>query len=224
MSKFSFVVNDLTVELKAAFTGEAVRKSNTMVGQIAIAATGAIQDAAKSLKEDGRASIRAGGFSSRWQNAWRVTVYPTKGVSLDAAVWAFHKIAYASAFEDGGTIRGKKGMLWLPLPNAPKGRGVKGSPLRIRPSALRDQGIKLFSINRPGKPPILATRVRGVEPGNLSISQLKSGNKKKKGEAITVPLFVGVNSVTLAKRFDLKGVAAKVQGRLAEFYFNHVKA
>ncbi len=101
---------------------------------IATAATGAIKDAANQVKRQGRAAIRRAGFSARWQNAFRVDVYPRAGESIDAAAYAHHNIRYAGIFESGGTIPGSP-LLWLPLPTAPQRIGLSATV--ARPSELR---------------------------------------------------------------------------------------
>ena len=109
--------------------------------KIAKASTGAVREAADLAKAAGRRAIAAAGFSSRWQNALRAKVYPQTGYSIDAAAYIWHKIPYAGIFETGGTIAGHP-LLWLPIGNAPPIGKFNG---------------KLISINRPGKPPLLAT-------------------------------------------------------------------
>jgi hypothetical protein len=85
-------------------------------------------------KRDGRASIAAGGFGPKWQNALRANVYPRGGDSIRAAAVIYHKVPYAIAFEEGAIIQGKP-LLWLPLPTVPIGRG--GRPIQPRSSASR---------------------------------------------------------------------------------------
>lgn len=147
-------------ELEAIFTKE-VR------GEIALAATKAMTRAADIFKNDARADIAKAGFSTRWQNALRVTVYPAGRNSLSPAMYAYHNIWYSGIFEDGGTIRAKKNRMWIPLPTVPK----KGNR-RLSPRQLR---VKLSTVNRPGKNPLL-------------VGKLKGTSKK-------VPLYVGVQSV-----------------------------
>ena len=76
----------------------------------------------------GRADIAAAGFSRRWQNAFRVDVFPRgRKVSVDAAAWVFHKIPYAEVFEEGATIRGRP-YLWIALPGTPTRIGGQNGP------------------------------------------------------------------------------------------------
>lgn len=217
-----------------------IKNDITVYGKLARAATLTMRVAGDAFKQEGRANIRAGGLSARFANAWRVQIFPKAGFSIDAAVYGRHNIDYASIFQDGGTIRARRGMLWLPLPTVPKvGRGRQATPRQLT-------GVKLFSINRPGKPPLLAAKIRkaGVNRnsrfrGVVSLPALRAGaNAEKirntakgrgknkggvraadaKAQAITVPLFHGVKAVTLRRRFDLSAVARKITAEVPSIY------
>lgn len=200
--------------------------------QIERAATKAVKQGGTMLKDQGRANIRAAGFSSRWANAWRVNFYPKKGDSIDAAAFAFHKIPYSEIFETGGTIRAKRGLLWIPLATVPKD-GPTGK--QASPRSLIRQGVKLFTIKgRPGGRPLIAANVRGTKAffgrksPAVSFSALRTGTgkgtkRKSRQKVVTVPLFFGMPAVTLRKRFELATIAGKVQARLGELYFANVE-
>lgn len=210
--------------------------------KMSVAASKAMTDAGAALKKEGRANIRAGGLGAKFANAWRVAVYPAKGKpSLDPAAYGRHNIPYATIFETGGTIRGRRGLLWLPLPTVPKvGKRI------ARPRDLT--GVKLFSINSHGTP-LLAAKIRNAGAnknsrirGQVSLPTLRAGTDadkirktsrlkaKQRGgvkasnataNAVTVPLFHGVPAVTLRRRFNLAGVAQSVAARVPEFYERH---
>jgi hypothetical protein len=213
-----------------------------LIYKMTVAATKAMRDASAALKTEGRASIRAGGLSARFANAWRVNTFPKKGYSLEAAAYGKHNIAYAGIFETGGTIKGRRGLLWLPLPTVPKvGKRI------ARPRDLT--GVKLFSIKSGSGKPLLAAKVRNAGAnrnsrirGQVSLPALRAGTDaekirktaklrgKKKGgvkasnataNAVTVPLFHGVPAVTLRRRFNLTAVAQSVARRVPEFYERH---
>src|SRR4029078_10248040 len=156
---------------------------------IAKAATAAIREAGEIAKRDGRASIAAAGFSRKWQNALRVNIYPPQGDSMRPAAFIYHKIRYAGVFEEGAVISGQP-LLWLPLPNVPLRRGRPMTPSQyarsIRPlvSAQHRGGPRLLS---PKYGPNRAPRGGGV-----------AGSEPK-------PLYVGLSSVAIAKRFNIKG-------------------
>jgi hypothetical protein len=224
MSGLSFTANNVAKEVREAFIATHVASSPAMFSQIERAATGAIRDAATDMKTRGRANIAGAGFSKKWQNAWRVNVYPKSGYSLKAAAYGFHKIPYSLVFESGATIRAKRGLLWIPLPTVPK----KGQR-RMTARQVVAAGVKLISIARPGKRPLLAASLRltGTQQGKLSkialtLSKLKKGTAGKRGEVQAVPLFYGLNTVTLRKRFNISGVADSVSAGLPDLYLKHV--
>lgn len=200
------------------------------------AATAAIRDAAEIVKRDGRASIGAAGFGSKWQNTLRVDVYPKGKPSMNAAAWVYHKIPYATVFEDGATIRGKP-KLWIPLDSAPKRIGRN----RVTPKVIaRAAGANvLFPITK-GNRTYLAARVRmskakAAEPRpKVTLAQLRASNRigpqarvtrrglgAASGVLRSVPLFVGVNSVDIKKRFKVREVCAKAADQLASLYLKH---
>ena len=92
-------------------------------------------------------------------------------------------------------------------------------------------GVKLISINRPGKTPLLAASLRltGAAQGKLSkialtLSKLKKGTAGKRGEVHAVPLFFGLDTVTLQKRFNISGVADGVSASLPDLYLQNLGA
>lgn len=209
------------------------------ISQMSVAAQRTMRAAGDLLKKEGRANIRAGGLGGKFANAWRVNVYPKSGDSLNASAYGYHNIAYSGIFETGGVIRGRRGLLWLPLPTVPKvGKRI------ARPRDLT--GVKLFGIRAPGKPPLLAAKIRNAGAnrnsrirGQVSLPTLRAGTDAEKirktsrlkgkqrggvkasnasANAVTVPLFHGVPAVTLRKRFNLAGVAQSVAARVPELY------
>jgi hypothetical protein len=190
---------------------------------MAKAAMLAVSEAAELAKTKGRASIAAAGFSKKWQNALRANVYPRDRDSMRAAALIYHKVPYAEVFEEGAVIHGKP-LLWLPLPNAPFGSGGK----RIPPSKFRQQtGSPLYSIRRPGKPPMLGAHVRmtGGRAGKaVSLSLLRRGrNPGGRGSVQLVPLYVGIDAVTLKKRFAIIDAVRQAAARLPELYLKHFR-
>ena len=221
------------MSLKLTFSatiGQFDEAFKAMVQPVANAAQGAIRDVANMVKAEGRANIAAAGFSKRWQNAYRQDVFPRRGASINAAVWIYHKIPYAIAFEQGATIRGRP-KLWVPLTGTPKKIGRnRMTPQRLASTA----GNILFPIQR-GRRTFLAARVRvpkaqaDADRINVTLPMLKraervgvsSGRKKGAGVLKSVPLFVGVDSVTLRKRFALNDVAKRAADRLPQFYLKN---
>jgi hypothetical protein len=195
--------------------------------RIATAATNAMTQAGEKLKTDARANIAAGGFSKRWQNAFRVLVYPSRGtVSVHPAAQAFHKIPYAEVFETGAVIAGSP-LLWLPLPNVPTQiPGTRGGRVHMSPSAYIRSIGPLQYIAQPGKPPLLAGIMEGG--GAISIAKLKAGNRSPRAGApskkkVLVPLFFGISTVSLRARFQLRAIFEKAQASLGPLYVSNFK-
>jgi hypothetical protein len=173
---------------------------------IAKAATAAVRDAGEIAKQNGRASIAAAGLSRKWQNALRVNIYPPQGDSLRPAAFIFHKIRYAGVFEDGAVIGGQP-FLWLPLPTVPFRRGRPMTPSQYAKSIG-----PLVSVQRPGRPPLLFPKYRSGR------RRRKASNQERK------PLYVGLSSVAIGKRFDIKGAAQSAAAQLPELFEKHLRA
>lgn len=191
--------------------------------KIARAATAAIKDAADQVRTGGRAAISAGGFSKRWQNAFRVNMYPATGTSLDPAMWAFSKIDYADIFQTGGTIRGRRGLLWVPLPSVPA--RYHGQRMTVR---LYLQNIgPLQVVKKAGHPPVLMGRVlRKVAVGKkVTPSRLRRGAAAHSASKRTnfVPLFVGLSSVHIRQKFNVRGVYTAASAQVPENFFRHME-
>jgi hypothetical protein len=174
---------------------------------IAKAATAAIREAGDIAKHNGRASIAASGFSRKWQNALRVNIYPPQGDSMRPAAFIYHKIRYAGVFEDGAVIGGQP-LLWLPLAGVPLRRGRPMTPAQY----VRSVG-PLVSVQRPGKPPLLFAKPRVARRGRRAAVSVERK-----------PLYVGLSSVAIAKRFDIKGAAQKAAAQLPALYAKNLRA
>ena len=142
---------------------------------------------------------------------------------MRAAALIYHKVPYARVFEEGAVIHGKP-YLWLPLPNAPFGAGGR----RIPPSKFRAQtGSPLYTIRRPGKPPMLGANVRmtGARAGKtISLSLLRRGrNPGGRGTVHLVPLYVGIDAASIPKRFGVIAAIQRAAARLPELYLKHFR-
>lgn len=214
---FKVVVKGITKEFERSYR-------DYVYGTMAAAATAAVREAADTVKSKGRANIAAGGFGRRWQKALRANVYPRGRNSVNAAALIYHKIPYAGVFETGAVIGGKP-YLWLPLPTTPFGAGGR----RISASQYRKKvGAPLYSIWRPGKPPMLGANVRqtGSRAGRgISLSLLRRGrNPGGRGTVRLVPLFVGVSRVVIRKRFAIKALIEQAVASLPALYAKHLQA
>lgn len=188
---------------------------------IAAAATQAVAAAANDVKADGRADIAKAGFGKRWQNALRADVYPSRGNSINAAAWIYHKIHYAGVFESGARVAGKP-LLWLPLPGAPKKLGGK----KTTPQNFNRFVGPLFALKN-SRVPLLAANVGLSESQakrkkvKISLAGLKRGVSGE-GSKRAVPMFVGVSAINIRKKFSIiaicKAAAAKLPGLYARYF------
>lgn len=189
-----------TLRVVYAFArGEFMQEFEKIVEPVAEAATSALRDAATTAVQQGRSNIAgAGNFGPRWQQGLDWTIAPKSGASLRAKATIFHRIGYAGVFEHGATIMGKP-LIWLPLPTVP----TKGDGQRMRPKEVSQRYGRLASVNRRGRKPLLVGRPRF--------------------EGKAVPLFFGVTSVRLRKRFRIGEIVMTAAGRMGEFYLRHIK-
>jgi hypothetical protein len=205
----------MSLRLTCTVSGDMSKITGRARDRIAAAATAAMRDAANQLKTKGRAAIAAGGMSTKFQNALRVKVFPEQGDSISPAVIAYSKIPYAGVFEDGATISGSP-FLWLPLDNAPFGRGGN----RMTPKKFIATIGPLYAISRPGKPPLLGAVIRATDARaakGVSLSLLRRGrNPNGRGTVRLVPVFIGIRRVTDPKKFDINDVAREVASGIGE--------
>lgn len=164
---------------------------------IAKAATEAIHDAGEFALQRGRADIAGAGFSGAFQKSLTAKYRPANGrPSMNASVLLYSSIPYAVVFEEGYVIRGKP-MLWIPL----SGVRVGGKQARLG-GKRQNVTDKLFSINRPGKRPLLARK--GAD-GKAQI------------------MFVGVDAVKIRKRLHLHDAFDAAQEALPRFFESRLK-
>lgn len=178
--------------------GEFARAMAGIEKPIAAAATAAMKESADVIKREARRSMASGGMSKRFQDAFRVDVYPRKGESISAAAHAYHKIGYAGVFEEGARIEGHP-LLWLPIAENLPSRG--GRPVTIR--QYRRGGGKLVSMRRRSGPPLLGAPI---------------GPDGK-----VLPVFVGVPVVEIGKKFDVAGVVEAAASRFETVYARNLK-
>lgn len=191
---------------------------------IAQAGTAALREAADVGKKKGRANIGAAGFSKRWQDALRADVYPKKGESASAALLFYHAVPYANVFEEGATIRGKP-KLWVPLSSTP----TKVNRERITPERfIRGYG-PLFPMKIRGKP-FLGARIGLTKaaaaagpPYKVTPRRLRSGASGAAKVVRTVPVFVGIDTVSIRKRFELRAVFREAADSLPTLYLKNLK-
>lgn len=117
------------------------------------------QQAADEIKRLGDIDIRgAGKFSSRWTNAYTVTVGEGGG---SIRIRVNMGIPYWRVFEFGAVIKGKP-LLWIPLSFASDAQGIMA----------RDYPAPLFRVNRKVGAPLLLTPGKPAQPKYFGIDQV----------------------------------------------------
>jgi hypothetical protein len=177
---------DITPDLVAVMAAE------IKAGEKAVSA--AMREAGKDLKSAWRGQITQAGLGRRLANSIRSQTYPKAGESLKAAALVWSKApVIVGAHDTGPLIRSRDGF-WLAIPTAAAGKGLKGR--RITPEEWeRRRGPSLL-----------------VADGRLNSRGLGVASRSKTGRGkATVPIFLLVPQVKLAKRLDLARDAERAQ-------------
>ena len=172
------------------------------------AATAAVRQAGEGLKAAWRAQILGAGLGTRLAKTIRSQAYPRSGQSLNAAVVVWSKApVIVGAHDTGPLIRSRDGF-WLAIPTPAAGRSLRGG--RITPSEWeRRNGLRLRFVYRRSGPSLLVAESRLNTKGRAVRSRSKTG----RGVA-TVPIFLLVPQVKLAKRLDLERDAMRAHSAL----------
>lgn len=203
-------------------------------GTIAGATRAAFQDLAKQVQTAGRAEIARSGLGPRFARGFRTYVFPrriTPGSTAELAMRGQHRLGYANVFERGSRISGRP-LLWIPLPSAPKKLNGK-SPTA---GAMIQAGVRLFKIERPGRPPLLAGYAMRATPGRpVSVAQLRTGQRnvrRRQARAAfggrlgarpsAVMLFIGLPAVKIRDRLNISRVYDQARRDLPGLYVKHL--
>ncbi|MFN4201875.1 MAG: DUF6441 family protein [Tabrizicola sp.] len=184
---------------------EAVTAEALQAGRRGVtAAIGATGDA---LKAGWRAQIVSAGLGQRLANTIRERLYPGRP-SLGAASLVWTKAPdIVDAHDRGALIRSGNGF-WLAIP-LPAAGSLPGNA-RMTPLAFeRRTGLRLRFVYRRGRPSLLVAEGRVSAAGRAVRSRSKTGRG-----AATVPVFVLLPQVKLAKRLDVERLARAAGERL----------
>ena len=208
------------MRLEAAIQGNLERHMKVEVKAAGSAVVAGTRRAADGLKQEMRTQVASAGLGRRLANSWRGKIYENKELNAAGRVWT-KAPTIMRAFDDGVTIKSKKG-LWLaiPTPAAPR-RGVGGK--RISPSTFPEHrfGRLRFVYRGGGKPSLLVVdglRARGGKRGGFS----RAGKRARAtGRGLTtVVMFIMVPQVRLRKRLDFTGAGRRWQRRLPQLIAN----
>ena len=184
----------------------AVMAAEIKAGEQAVSA--AMREAGKDLKSAWRGQITKSGLGQRLSKSIRSQTYPKTGVSLKAAalVWS-NAPQIIGAHDTGPLIRSKDGF-WLAIPTPAAGKGRRGKALSPGEWESR-RGLRLRFVYRRRGPSLL------VADGRLNNRGLGIASRSKTGRGrSTVPIFLLVPQVKLAKRLNLARDADRVHAAI----------
>ena len=195
----------------------AVMAAEISAGEKAV--TKAIRQSGTDLKVAWRGQITGAGLGRRLSNSIRSQTYPKSGDSLQAAALVWSKAPVIVGVHDAGPLIRSKNGFWLAIPTPAAGKGLKGG--RITPGEWeRRRGLRLRFVYRPRGPSLL------VADGRLNSRGLGVASRSKTGRGrSTVPIFLLVPQVKLAKRLhlarDAERVQAAIPGRIVANWVEH---
>ena len=172
------------------------------------AVTAAMREAGSKLKTAWRGQITGAGLGHRLANSIRSQTYPKVGESLSAAALVWSKAPQIISAHDAGLMIRSKSGFWLAIPTAAAGKGPRGR--RITPGQWEQRrGMRLRFVYRRNGPSLL------VADGRLNSRGLgvASRSKTRRGQS-TVPVFLLVPQVKLAKRLNLARDAERMQAAI----------
>lgn len=212
------------------------------------AAYAAIKDVAKQVQSQARAEIAGAGFTGKWVTGFRTYIFPkTPSPGDELVVRGFHAYNIANVYERGAKVTGKP-YLWVPLSTAPK--SVKGKA--TTPARLIAAGVRLHRINEGGHPLLVGSVLRSaprakrkavvglkggkllIRSGQVTVQMLLNGQRNirrtqarrafggRGPQSVSIPLFVGLTSVQLKKRFNVSAVYQRAREDLPKYYHRHV--
>lgn len=172
---------------------------------------------ARSTKAAWRSDVVAAGLGRRLSNTIRSDAYPKGTDSLNAAAQVWSNAPHiVGAFEEGALISSADGFwLAIPLPAAGRGRGNR----RTNPGDFEQRtGMRLRFVYRSGRSALLVAEDARL---NARGQARRKGGRRRKTDGIltgsqSVPVFVLVPQVRLAKRLDLYGIAERQIARLPQ--------
>lgn len=193
------------MKLDLNITGNIVvaMRAEVLAGEKAV--TTAMQDAGAGLKADWRGQITGAGLGQRLARTIRAASYPKGQPSLNAAALVWSKAPVIIGTHDTGPLIRSKDGFWLAIPTPAAGKAARGR--RLSPGEWeRRRGLRLRFVFRRRGPSLL------VADGRLNNRGLGVASRSKTGRGkATVPIFLLVPQVKLAKRLDLARDAERAQ-------------
>ena len=196
------------MKLDLSVTGDIINamRAEILAGEKAV--TASMRAAGNDLKSNWRAQITRARLGQRLANTIRSKTYPAAGESLESAalVWS-NAPQIIGAHDTGPLIRSKDGF-WLAIPTPAAGKGTRGKALTPGEWERR-RGLRLRFVYRRRGPSLL------VADGRLNSRGLGVASRSKTGRGqSTVPIFLLVPQVKLAKRLSLARDAERAQASI----------
>lgn len=201
---------------------------------MAHAATTAVRQVGINARDAARDIIATAGFGPSWYKSIVSSMHPKRGDVLNPWAWVHSTINFSDVFETGKTISPKAAKyIWIPQPWVPKypGTGTVGEPLRqMNPKKYVQLIGRLQFVHPPGKSPMLLGAVSGKISASQTAQLPKKGfgfqlgftGRQKRRTIQWVPMFIGVPSVTIRKRFDVMPAVQREAARLDEEYIKNI--
>jgi hypothetical protein len=163
------------------------------------------------------ANIHAAGFASKkWE--MRAKFLGSGTSTLNPKIWLHSITNFEDVFTEGRVIEAKnRDWLWLPFPAVPLWPG--DSTRQMSPKKYIQTVGPLVLMWRPGKPPMLgAPTVGGIKA--KSQRRRSAGHKGPFGAspAVVIPMFVGIPTVEIEKKFDVESAVQKVLDQTQGIY------
>ncbi|KAA0572224.1 hypothetical protein FZ983_32150 [Azospirillum sp. B21] len=187
--------------------------------------TDVTEHAAETMREEMRGAMRSAGLGnlgralgySAYPGGNRASLHPAaevyvRGRAPSAAKWE----GIIDAFNEGATIRSKRGWLAIPTKNCPKGSRGRF----LTPDEVAERFGPLRSI-AAGKSVLLFADVVSGKSGG--VRRATSGRTSQGREAKLVLMFVLVREATIRKRLDLDAVVREWQARFPAMIADAVK-
>jgi len=210
----------LTIDAKG---GQWQRAATEWERIVAKAATRGMRATLKDAVAAGRDEIAGAGFGSAFQRTLVGKMLSGSKEVLNPKAWIHSTINFADVFEEGKTITGAR-LLWLPLPPVPLFPVSPGQPPRqLTPKKfMQVTGQKLILIKPRGKAPMLV--LKGEQVTSLKRPLRRGRGRQAKQQPRIIPMFVGVSTVNIPKKFDVHGAIDKaVNENLQQHYLENLE-
>lgn len=176
----------------------------------------AVAAAGKGLQRDWRSQVEGAGLGTRLARTIRTEAYPKGRNSINAAALVWTRApSIVEAFDQGALIRSKNGF-YLAIPTEAAGARGLGNK-RITPGGWEQRtGMRLRFVYRSRASLLVADDARLNARGLAAMNRRKVRKDGMRGGSMTVPIFILVPQVRLAKRLDLARDAERWASRLPQ--------